>query len=134
MADPSAKPKTDRHLSDLLIEGRAWPFLASLNLIHRLTLQVQTLHQQGRTHRAISAETISIDPEVRAQLGPPAEARRFGGDDADPEFCPPVLAQGDSVELPDSIDAAAAILREQGIRSIHERSTYIKLACFTADC
>ena len=41
--------------------------------------------------------------------------RRFGADCSDPEFCPPELAEGDAVELPESIEAAAAVLEARGL-------------------
>ena len=61
MADPLIKLEASRRLSQLLAEGRTWPVQDSLALIQRLALVVQSLHARGKTHRAISAETVSVD-------------------------------------------------------------------------
>ena len=114
MADTFSKSETPRRLSELLAEPHRWPLKKRLLLVHRLALQVQSLHQNGRTHRAICLEQVIVDQQRRPQLVPPPGPRRFGGEDADPEFCPPQLAAGDGLELPEGIEAAAAVLKKSG--------------------
>src|SRR3972149_5962021 len=114
MADTFTKPETPRHLSDLLTDGRPCRVKESLLLVHRLALQARVLHQKGRTHRAICPEQVIVDEKRRPPLGPPAGPRRFGGKESDPEFAPPDRAEGDGLELPESIEAAAAVLRKAG--------------------
>jgi serine/threonine protein kinase len=103
-----------RPLSQLLAEKPSWSLRERLLLARRLALAVQVLHRQGRIHRSLDAETITIDGQFDPQLDLPTGARRFGGDLSDPESCPPELAQGRSVELPAEIETAAAVLRERG--------------------
>ncbi len=112
MADTFSKSETPRRLSELLAEPRRWPLKKRLLLVHRLALQVQTLHQNGRTHRAICLEQVIVDQQRRPQLAPPPGPRRFGGEACDPEFCPPQLAGGDGLELPESIQVATAVLEK----------------------
>ena len=69
---------------------------------------------QGQTHRALDAATVTVDEQLQPQLGPPAGPRRFGGEQSDPEFCPPELALDTAVELPAEIEAATAILQRAG--------------------
>ncbi len=114
MAHTFAKSQTPRRLSEVLAESRPWRVKDSLLLVHRLALQVRTLHQNGRTHRAISPAAVSVDEKLRPQLGAPAGPRRFGGEDSDPEFCPPQLAAAEGLELPEGIEAAAAVLKKNG--------------------
>ncbi len=83
-----------------------------LRIVRHLALQVQALHQSGRTHRAIDAETVLIDDRLRAELASPPLQRRFGAPDADPEFCPPDLAGTEALRLPEKIEAAAAVLKK----------------------
>jgi len=120
MADPFAKSETARRLSDVPDGEQSRSVQDSLVLIRRLALQVRALHEQGRTHRAIGAETVSVDEQLRPDLSPPARLQHFGINDADPEFCPPELAKADGFELPDDIEAAAAVLQQRGY-AIHPR-------------
>jgi hypothetical protein len=114
MAETFNKPSARRRLSELLAEPHEWLLKDCLLLVHELALQVRTLHQNGGTHRAICAEQVSLDEEFRPQLGPPAGPRRFGGEDSDLELCPPQLALGEALEVPERIDAAAAVLQRNG--------------------
>jgi serine/threonine protein kinase/formylglycine-generating enzyme required for sulfatase activity len=114
MADALANPEAARSLADCLAEGHAWSVGDSLVLTRELALQVQTLHQSGRTHRAIGGETVTLAGPRRAALGPAPAVRPFGGEDSAPEFCPPELAGGEALELPAEIESAAVILRQHG--------------------
>ncbi len=102
-------------LSQLLAEQPSWSLRERLVLARRLALAVQILHRQGQTHRALDAASVTVDGQFHPQLDPPAGPRRFGGDQSDPEFCPPELAQSSAVELPAEIEAAGAILRDRGM-------------------
>ena len=75
---------------------------------------MQSLHRSGRTHRAIGLETVTVDEQLVSHVAPGPALRRLGGDCSDPEYCPPDLAEGDALELPASIDAAAAVLQARG--------------------
>ena len=116
MVDIHTKSETPRRLSEWLAGDCEWSLGNRLLLVQRLALYVQTLHQDGRTHRSIGIENVSVDEKLRPQLAPPVARRRFGGDDSDPEFCPPELATGDGLEVPEQIDAAATALRRGGHR------------------
>jgi serine/threonine protein kinase len=102
-------------LSQLLADKLSWSLRERLVLTRRLALAIQVLHRQGQTHRSLDPATITLGEQFQPQLGPPAGPRRFGGDQSDPEFCPPELAQSSAVELPAEIEAATAILRQRGI-------------------
>jgi len=116
MAETFTKSDTPRRLSDLLAEPRHLDVRESLRLIQRLALHVDSLHRSGSTHRAIDAGEIGIDEKLLPQLGPAPATRRFGDGDSDPEFCPPELANADSLLLPENIEEAASLLEEQGHR------------------
>jgi serine/threonine protein kinase len=114
MAPTAAKSESLRRLADVLEEARPWTVEDSLRLVRELAAQVEVLHQGGRTHRAINAETVLVDSRLRPKLSPPAPPRRFGGSDNDPEFCPPELAGGGVLQLPHDLQAAAAVLKRSG--------------------
>ena len=114
MADTFTKSKKLPFLSELLAERGDLSLKDRLTLFQRLARQVQTLHQNGRIHRAISIDAVAVDEKLRPYLPPPAGPRRFGGDDCDPEFCPPELTDKDAVELPDQLDSAADVLQKAG--------------------
>ncbi|MGA2255071.1 MAG: hypothetical protein ABSG53_10450 [Thermoguttaceae bacterium] len=115
MTGPATNSIVSRPLAELLAEGRSWTLKERLVLARRLALAIQALHSQGRTHRALDAATVTIDEQLRPQLGLPAGPRRFGADQSNPEFCPPELALDTAIELPAEIEAATAILRQQGL-------------------
>ncbi|MGO9113337.1 MAG: protein kinase domain-containing protein [Thermoguttaceae bacterium] len=103
-----------RPLSQLLAEMPSWSLRERLALARRLALAIQELHRHGRIHGWLDASTITIDERFDPQLAPTTGPRRFGGL-YEPEFCPPELALGSSVELPAEIEAAAAVLCERGL-------------------
>src|SRR5437867_3312272 len=114
MAQASAELKRPRRLSELLADGRPWPADEGLRLVHRLAVEVLALHASGRTHRAIQADAIFLDARRQPHLAAPPAAALFGGEASDPKCCPPELAAGDELELPPSIEAAAALLSTTG--------------------
>ena len=114
MTGAAAESLPRRPLSLWLADQHECPLKDRLALVQRLAQQVQTLHGQGRIHRAISIDDVTVDEQLRPQLPPPAGPRNFGGDDADPEFCPPELTGGKSVALPAEIEVAAKALQEAG--------------------
>jgi len=65
-------------------------------------------------HRAICPAAVTVSGDLQPRLGPPAPSRRLGGKHYDPEACPPELAEAETVELPEDIEAATTILREHG--------------------
>ncbi len=85
-----------------------------LALVMRLVSQVEVLHRSSQIHRAIHIDLVRINRRLQPQLPPMPDVRWFGGDDWDPEFCPPELSGGMGVELPSPIDVAADALREAG--------------------
>ncbi len=103
-----------RPLSALLEDAPAWPLESSLRLVQRLATQVRSLHESGRTHGALGADVVVVNERLQPHLAPGPQSRRFGGDEADPEFCPPELAGGGAVELPAAIEAAARRLHDHG--------------------
>ena len=114
MSDPLTLAAASRRLADVLPQGQPWRLADSLGLVARLAEQVETLHQAGRTHRAIGIEAVTVAGPQSVQLDPPPAELRFGRLDADPEFCPPELAEADTLTLPESIAAATQILRRNG--------------------
>ncbi len=114
MANTYTSSKTSRPLSGLLAETRRWSLADRLTLIRSIALQVRALHEQGRTHRAISPDSVGVDAARQPQLDPPAPPSRFGGEGADPELCPPELIAADGLDLSDRIEAAAAALHKDG--------------------
>jgi formylglycine-generating enzyme required for sulfatase activity/serine/threonine protein kinase len=114
MAETILKSRTRGRLSELLAQPGTWSLRDRLVLVRNLAERVQTLHGQGRTHRAIRAESVNVDDGLRPRLDPPALPERFGGEGADPEQCPPELVAGEAVVLPEGIEAAAAVLTKGG--------------------
>jgi serine/threonine protein kinase len=111
LMDPTfTQSRSPRPLSELLAEGLGWSLKDRLLLVRRLAVQVGSLHQAGRTHRAIATEGVAVDERLRPQLGPPAGPRSFGADDPDPEFCPPKLSEAEDLVLAEDIDSATASL------------------------
>ena len=84
MADVFAKSGALHSLLQWLAEQPDWPLKDRLALVQRLARQVQTLHQNGRIHRAISIDAVTVDERLQPQMPPPAGVRRFGGEDSDP--------------------------------------------------
>jgi serine/threonine protein kinase len=115
MAEPAINSIVSQPLAELLAAGPSWTLQERLALAERLAAAIQALHSQGRTHRALDAATVTVDERLQPQLGPPAGPRYFGGEQSDPEFCPPELAFDVAVELPAEIEAAAAILQDRGL-------------------
>jgi serine/threonine protein kinase len=101
-------------LLQLLAGKPSWSLKERLELARRLALAIQVLHRQGQTHRSLDPATITLGEQFQPQLAPPAGPRRFGGDQSDPDFCPPELTGGAGVELPAAIEAATDILRKAG--------------------
>ena len=114
MGHPLANLEQPRSLAQLLEEGHAFPAGASLELMRRLTVQVERLHREGRTHRAIGADQVTMDRDLRPQLSAPAPPRGFGGPSSDPDCCPPELTPVEAVVLPEGIEAAAGELARRG--------------------
>lgn len=115
MKSQSAEIAAPRLLARLLQPGSAWPLDQCLQIVRRLAAEVQSLHRSGRTHRALDAEAVIVDEGRPPRLSPCPAQRYFGGDDPDPQFCPAELAEGDGLELPESIEAAAAVLKAHGV-------------------
>ncbi len=115
MPELATNSVVSRPLVEWLVADPSWTLKERLALAQRMALAVQTLHSQGSTHRALDAAAITVDEQLRPQIGLPAGPRRFGGEHSDPEFCPPELALEKAIELPAEIDAATAILRKQGL-------------------
>ena len=107
MTGAAADSLSGRPLSQWLAAGRGCSLKDRLVLVQCLARQVQTLHHQGRTHRAIGIEEVTVDQQLRPQLPPPAGPRQFGGDQSDPEFCPPELTGETSVVVPAAMEKVA---------------------------
>jgi serine/threonine protein kinase len=114
MTRNAAELAVSQPLCQRLCAGTPQPLYDSLRLIQQVAVVVQSLHRSGRIHRAIDADTVTVDDQQRAQLAPAPALRRLGGDCSDPEYCPPDLAEGDALELPEALDAAAALLQARG--------------------
>jgi len=111
MSKTSASSKTLALLAKQVAALGRRPLAERLELLRRLTLLVHSLHHNGRTHRAIGVETVWIDAGFRPRLAKVPASRRFGGE-SDPEFCPPELMGTEVADLPEQIDAAAAVLKD----------------------
>ena len=84
MAESVAKSETRRPLSEVIAARREWLLTDRLELARRIVLQLQSLHHDGRTHRAIGLDTVRVDGEDHAYLDAPPDLRCFGGDQVDP--------------------------------------------------
>lgn len=114
MADGFVTSEGGCSLAELLTQRRDWPLRDRLDLVRCLAQQVHSLHQSGRVHRAILIDVVTVDERLRPRLPPLAGSRRFGGNDGDPEFCPPELIGEQGVDVPGTIAAAADALQEAG--------------------
>ena len=114
MAECVVKSGSPERLAELLAGGASWSATEALWLVQRLAVQVQALHEDGRLHLAIGSEAVTIDDAGRPHLSAASGPRRFGGEESDPEFCPPLFAETESLELPLTIAAAMAVLRQHG--------------------
>lgn len=106
---------TPGRLSDLLEAGRALPPMDCLRLIERLAGEIRALHEGGRIHRAIRADQVIVNERLQPRLSPAPASCRFGAECSDVETCPPELAGGEAVDLPDDLPSAAAVLQERGL-------------------
>ncbi|MEX2120016.1 MAG: protein kinase [Pirellulales bacterium] len=102
-----------RRLSELLAAG-PWDLKQSLLLVRRLAVAVQTLHESGQLHRAVDADHVLIDARGLSRLERPPRLRRFGGDQFDPDVCPPELAGRPVFEVPCELALAATLLETRG--------------------
>jgi serine/threonine protein kinase len=114
MTDVSANSEIRGSLAQWLAGPHDWPLKDRLTLVERLARQVQTLHLNGQIHRAIGVDAVTFGEGARPQLSPPGPLRSFGGDDCDPEFCPPELSGAPGIVLPIDLDAARKALQEAG--------------------
>ena len=95
-------------LAEKLDYFAAKPLADRLLLVRQLAEQVREIHARGRTHRNISPNTIILDEQMYPRLSGYRARQRLGGEDSDPEICPPQLAVGEALEL---LDVAAVTAR-----------------------
>ncbi len=101
-------------LAQLLADNASWTLKERLELLRRIARDLQTLHCSGRIHRSVGIDDVTVDEAFRPTLPEPPASRHLGGEDSDPEFCPPELTGGTGVALPAEIDAAAKALEAAG--------------------
>ncbi|MEN6406011.1 MAG: protein kinase [Thermoguttaceae bacterium] len=101
-------------LATWLAQQTSFDLRGGLALIRQLAEQVLSLHGNGRIHRAIDGDSVTVDLEGRPYLSAPGEPRPFGGDRSDPEFCPPELVGGRGVTLPQQLDEAVQEIQKAG--------------------
>jgi serine/threonine protein kinase len=104
-----------RPLAQLLVDRPRWPCDDVLQFIRGLAEQVAVLHRGGQTHREIDIDTVHVGAESQPLLGPPPATRAFGGLCSEPDFCPPELADRDTLALPVDLPAAVALLSSHGV-------------------
>jgi hypothetical protein len=95
-------------LSERLGELSAQPLADRLLLVRQVTEQVRALHNEGRSHRRISLNTVLLDADMRPRVGGRAARQRFGGENYDPDVCPPEFAGREAIEIPDDAAVAAS--------------------------
>ena len=120
MASVLSEPGRPRPLAELLTPGEAWPLGLALPFMHRLAEQVLDLHAAGELHGAIDVATIQVDRQGAPTLPPPPSTVKIGGEWFDLQFCPPELADADSVVLPRQLATAAERLAAAG-RTLNAR-------------
>jgi serine/threonine protein kinase len=114
MPEATAFTPGDRPLDVILGERGPLPEGEALAALRRLLADLRALHASGRTHRGISAGAVRISPEGVASLAEPPAVLECGGNDADPEACPPELRGVGPVRLPAGIDEARQALAQAG--------------------
>jgi len=72
MVETYVTPEVPPRLAEVLARRPKWSAGHCLRLIHRLALYVQSLHEDGRAHRAIDVETVAVDEQLRPTLAPPS--------------------------------------------------------------
>ena len=98
-------------LHSLLKQRRVLTPGDSSAIVRQLLEQVQALHAAGRIHRAIGAETVSVDAAGRVMLGPPPAMVLLGGD----AESLPELGRTAPRELPADLAAARQVLAAAGV-------------------
>jgi serine/threonine protein kinase len=111
-----AEPEGASLLAEKLPDLSQRPLAERLLLVRRLAEQVAALHRQGRIHRAIGPDSVAVDERLQPRLPEPPPRRRFGGEESDPDFCPPELVTAGVVELPADAAVAARLLENGGAR------------------
>lgn len=111
---PNPKTAGLHPLAELLAGPCAWPARDSLQFARQLVIQLGELHQAGRIHRAIRADTVLVDAAMRPQLAPPPETVRFAQGTPDLESCPAEMGLTESIDLPAEIEQARAVLAAHG--------------------
>ena len=86
-----------------------------LSVCRQVTDQVALLHASGQIHRSISTETIVINGQFRATLGPPQDEDVDCSTHAARGAGPPEIEQADPMFLPARIDSAQAILSQANV-------------------
>ena len=114
MPEATAFTPGERSLDVVLGERGPLPEGEALAVLRRLLADLRALHASGRTHRGIRADAVRITPEGIASLAEPPAALVCGGDDADPEACPPELRGVGPVRLPAGIEEARQALARAG--------------------
>ena len=110
MVNEAADLEVAGRLSEKFSELAARPLVDRLLAVRQLAEQVRELHARGWTHRDISPETVRLNDQMRLLLGALPARRRLGGEDSDPEICPPDLSGRQAMELPDDLAVAARLL------------------------
>lgn len=95
----------------------------AVDIVRQLAHEVARQHETGRLYLHIAAETILYD-STSGQVAlreSPDEARPFGGENNDDEFCPPELLEAPAVFLPVNIAAAYEALRSADLAAVDPR-------------
>jgi WD40 repeat protein/serine/threonine protein kinase len=110
MPEATAFTPGERSLDVVLGERGPLPEGEALGVLRRLLADLRALHASGQTHRGIRAGAVQITPEGVASLAERPAVLLCGGDDADPEACPPELRGVGPVRLPAGIEEARQAL------------------------
>jgi formylglycine-generating enzyme required for sulfatase activity/serine/threonine protein kinase len=112
MAEGSPQLDRARRLSELLVDSHSWTRLQTLLFLKQLAIEVRSWHERGRLHRAIVPQRVSIDEQGQLRLESANGPCHFGATAFDAELCPPELAQAQSLEVPEDLEAAVAALAD----------------------
>ncbi len=115
MADVETKNENDRTLRQLISQAGVLNVQQVVGVTLQLLKTVGNLHGEGKTHRAISADKVIVDPTMSARLGAVESVVTFGGVNTDQAACPLQLQNLFPIVLPDQIETANQVLINAGI-------------------
>jgi len=115
MADDNSKIEDEYTLAKVIAEKGVLSIKEAVAVTLQLLKSVDNLHLEGKFHRQISANTVSLNESMSATLAQIETEVILGGIGVDLIPCPPQLHNIPPLALPAEIKSAQQVLTEAGI-------------------